>query len=162
MSLGVACSATACRIVCARCAAVQGEGGALAEEAEDNVKEGSGGAGEWRSWIETLLLKHPEEKVREDFQGLLMAAVSACRASADAGPACVPSAAGKQGAGVSRATIRRKATPMSAGQGACAAAGALKVQECRVCCVPRSESLLNVTIPQTAFVTWSEFLRRYL
>ena len=119
--------------VCTRCAALQGEDAAApTEEAGDNIKEGSGGVGEWRSWIETLLLKHPEEKVREGFQRLLKTAVGAYRASADAGPAPAPSAAGKQGAGGPRPTSRRKATPMSANQGACAAVAALKVHCLRV------------------------------
>ena len=36
------------------------------------------GSLEWQSWIEMLLLKHPEEKVRDGFYKLLLTAASSC------------------------------------------------------------------------------------
>jgi len=116
---------------CARSAALQGEGATpFAEGAEDKIKHSSSGAGVWRSWIETLLLKHPEEKVREGFHRLLKTAICVCGAAADAAPAPGPAAAGKHGVGGPRPSNRRKSAPMSAGDSARAAAGALKVPVC--------------------------------
>ena len=116
---------------CARSAALQGEGATpFAEGAEDKIKHSSSGAGVWRSWIETLLLKHPEEKVREGFHRLLKTAICVCGAAADAAPARGPAAAGKHGVGGPRPSNRRKSAPMSAGDSARAAAGALKVPVC--------------------------------
>ena len=116
------------RRACARCAALQGEGATpFAEGTEDTIKQSISGAGVWRSWIETLLLKHPEEKVREGFHRLLKKAICACAAAADAAPAPGPAAAGKYGVVGPRSSHRRKSAPMSAGDSARAAAGALKV-----------------------------------
>ena len=116
------------RRACARCAALQGEGATpFAEGTEDTIKQSISGAGVWRSWIETLLLKHPDEKVREGFHQLLKKAICACAAAADAAPAPGPAAAGKYGVVGPRSSHRRKSAPMSAGDSARAAAGALKV-----------------------------------
>ena len=77
--LGSFSAAEGCRLVleraCARCAAVGGDGekkhlSCNKEDAEDLPKS----ACTWRSWIEMLLLKHPEDKVREAFLELLLAA----------------------------------------------------------------------------------------
>ena len=75
---------------CARCAALGGEGVAKQHETSNGQNTSTGGqmhaqpgedteaVGGWRSWIEMLLLKHREEKVREGFYNLLLTAVDSC------------------------------------------------------------------------------------
>jgi hypothetical protein len=97
----------------------------------DNEQQKEAG-GAWSSWIEMLLLKHPEDRVREGFQMLLLTAVKTChkceKPSPDIpslaigpSPADAHAAAGRNGAGAARAS-RRKSGALVGNVGARSAA----------------------------------------